>query len=169
MFFRKTYFIKRKNSREIDDAVLTAAENDAAKLEWPLNRSILNIFWLIMAAVLCILGGRVFALNVIDGAKYQEAALRNSLRAIMIPAPRGIIYDAYGKPLVYNVPSIDIVLTPADIPEAKEEQERMKRTLSELGIDRSLLDKTFDELDRNSTSPVLLKEKISQEEALIFS
>ncbi|MEK7494671.1 MAG: penicillin-binding transpeptidase domain-containing protein, partial [Patescibacteria group bacterium] len=168
MFSRNKYYIKKQGGREIDDAVLTATEKDAAKIEWPLNKMTLNVLWLFMAAVLCILGARAFTLNVLNGEKYQDAAMRNSLRALVIPAPRGIIYDAYGKPLVYNVPSIDVVVTPVDVPQDEPTQEYIKSTLAEIGIDRSTLDQVFDQLNYRSTDLILLQEKISQEQALVI-
>lgn len=171
MFSGKKIFLHRKSSHEIDDAVLTASEGDAAKIEWPLDRSLLRIFFLLIVLLLLILMGRVLYLNVVEGAEYRETAERNSLRALVIPAPRGIIYDTYGKPLLHNNPSMDAILTPADVPMEREKQDEMKRVLREtFAIEGALLDELFDRLgeNRRSTAPLLLKEKVTQEEALIF-
>lgn len=154
---------------EIDDAVLTITERDAAKIEWPLNRSILSFFFILMVGALFILGGRVFYLNVLKGDQYQQAALRNSLRKLIIPAPRGIIYDRFSKPLVYNVPSMDAIVIPADIPEDENRQREMKHMLeSTFDVEASILDDLFVKLDRHSTAPLLLKERVGQEETLLF-
>jgi cell division protein FtsI/penicillin-binding protein 2 len=167
LFVKKNQY--KRGSMEIDDAVLTITEQDAAKIEWPLNRSILQFFFVVMMGILCVLVGRVLYLNVIKGAEYREAAERNSLRQLVISAPRGIIYDRFGTPLVYNVPSMDAVLIPADVPEDRLKQDDMKGILqSTFGVERAMLDERFDKLDRRSTAPLLLKERVSQEEALIF-
>lgn len=169
IFIRKGIFLHRKGGIEIDDAVLTVTEKDAAKMEWPLNRSVSLWFFFGMLLLLIILGGRVFYLSVIKGAEYQAIALRNSLRAIIIPAPRGIMYDVSGKPLVHNVPSMDAVLIPADIPEDGESQEAMKRLLkATFSLDEAAISEAFEKIDRRSTLPILLKERISQEETLLF-
>src|SRR3989344_1084471 len=169
MFWKKGYFIKNTHAREIDDAVLTATEPDAAKIEWPLNRMTLRFFWFLSIALLGLLGWRVFALTVLDGGKYLEASVRNSLRQLVIPAPRGIIYDRFGEPLVYNVPSIDLIATAADLPQDESSLTALKERLaSQFAIDRSFLDQTLDKMDRHSAEIVLLKERISQEEALLF-
>lgn len=167
LFVKKNQY--ERGSMEIDDAVLTITERDAAKIEWPLNRSLLQLFFVVMAGSLLVLGGRVFYLNVIRGTEYQETAERNSLRKLVVPAPRGIIYDRFGKPLVYNEPSMDAVLIPADIPEDQARQDEMKRLLrSTFGMEPSELDGFFRSADRRSTQPLLLKERVSQEEALLF-
>ena len=36
-------------------------------------------------------------------------------------APRGRIFDRFGVPLVNNVPSVDVVVVPADLPSGKED------------------------------------------------
>ena len=169
IFIRKGIFLHKKGGIEIDDAVLTVTEKDAAKMEWPLNRSVSLWFFFGMFVLLVILGGRVFYLSIIKGGEYQAIALRNSLRAIIIPAPRGIMYDVFGKPLVHNVPSMDAVLIPADIPQEGEAQEVMKRLLkTTFSLDEAVLNEAFEKIDRRSTLPVLLKERISQEETLLF-
>lgn len=154
---------------EIDDAVLTLTEREADRIEWPLNRSMSRVFLVLMFGTLMVLGGRVFYLSIIKGDEYQEAAQRNSLRVVTIPAPRGIIYDRFGAPLVYNVPSMDIVLIPADVPEQSDQQTLLKKSLQTLfNIESSTLDDIFVKLDRRSVQPVLVKERISQEETLVF-
>lgn len=154
---------------EIDDAVLTVTEEEAAKIEWPLNRSVLGFFFIVAAVGLLALAGRVFYLDIVQGAEYQEKSARNSLRQIVIPAPRGIVYDRFGKALVRNTPSMDAVLVPADIPTG-EEEERLRAALSKLlSISREDIDDIFGRIDRRSTKPVLLKERIGQEETLLLA
>lgn len=154
---------------EIDDAVLTVTEKDAVKMEWPLNRSVSLWLFAVMLFSLVILGGRVFYLSVIKGSEYSAIALRNSLRSLIIPAPRGIMYDISGKPLVQNVPSMDAILTPADVPLDEASQAGMESLLlTTFSLDEATLAEVFSKLDRKSTLPLLLKERISQEETLLF-
>lgn len=169
LFVRKGIFLHKKGGMEIDDAVLTVTEKDAVKMEWPLNRKMSFLFLWVMLFSLMALAGRVFYMSVIKGDEYQAAALRNSLRALVLPAPRGIVYDVSGKPLVRNVPSIDMVLIPADIPADSEARDRIRATLStDFGIDEAMLSEILGRIDTRSTLPILLKEKLSQEETLIF-
>jgi len=101
---------------EIDDAILTVTESDTAKIEWPLNRGVINFFWIGCHAGLWTARSARRLSERDQGADYRLTAERNSLRSLVIPAPRGIIYDRFGKQLVYNMPSIDAILIPADIP-----------------------------------------------------
>lgn len=154
---------------EIDDAVLTVTESDAAKIEWPLRRAVIRSFWGMAVIALSVLAVRIAYLNVILGAKYQQTAEENSLRSLVIPAPRGIIYDRFGKQLVYNTPSMDVIFTPADIPEDQLRQEEMMRLLSSTFVlDPGVLDELFRKFDRTSLQPLIIKERVSQEEALLF-
>ncbi len=154
---------------EIDDAVLTLSEKDAVKMEWPLNRSVSRWFLMGMVLFLVVLGGRIFFLSVIKGEEYSLIALKNSLRALIIPAPRGIMYDITGKPLVQNIPSVDAVLVPADVPTDEGAQAELKRRMATLfGLESEVIDNAFAKLDRRSTLPILLKERIGQEETLLY-
>ncbi|MDP3957481.1 MAG: penicillin-binding protein 2 [bacterium] len=154
---------------EIDDAVLTMTERDAAKIEWPLNRSVIRFFWWFSVIAILGLTLRVAYLNIIKGAQYQEVAERNSLRELVIPAPRGIIYDRFGKQLVSDVPSMDAILTPADVPADGERQDKMRRLLAATFVlEPVILDDIFQKLDRKSLLPVLIKERVNQEEMLLF-
>ncbi len=171
MFFfgRKNEYTMEKRGMEIDDAVLTVTESDAAKIEWPLRRAVIRSFWGMAVIALSVLAVRIAYLNVILGAKYQQTAEENSLRSLVIPAPRGIIYDRFGKQLVYNTPSMDVIFTPADIPEDQLRQEEMMRLLSSTFVlDPGVLDELFRKFDRTSLQPLIIKERVSQEEALLF-
>ncbi len=167
--FGKKYRVSRYVEHEIDDAVLTVTEPETARIEQPLERGILSFFWITACLILLILGGKVFSLTVLEGEKYQLASTKNSLRALVIPAPRGTIFDRYGKPLVYNVPSIDLVAVARDLPVEEGERTALKERLaSAFSLDRSMLDVTFDALPPNAKEGAPLKEQLTQEEALRF-
>jgi penicillin-binding protein 2 len=162
--------LSRSHGHEIDDAVLTLTKKEAARVEWPMNRA--GAFWLRVfgCGVLLVLGGRVLFLNVIEGAHYREVAERNSIRSQTIPAPRGMIFDRFGKTLARNVPSVDLVAVPADMPDDREARknilERLDSIVSLDGID---FDDALEKFSGMSVAPVFLKERLTQEETLLFS
>lgn len=47
---------------------------------------------------------RLFFLQVVQGSYYRMLSDGNRIKTIKIHAPRGIIFDRNGKPMVYNVP-----------------------------------------------------------------
>ena len=57
---------------------------------------------------------RLWYLQVVKGAQYQELAESNRIRPIKIRPPRGIIYDRNGRPMVENVLTFDVSLVPED-------------------------------------------------------
>jgi penicillin-binding protein 2 len=70
--------------------------------------------------VVAVLGGfalRLWQLQFAQGERYRERAEAQRLRKAPIPAPRGIIYDRNGAPLVHNTPSFNVVVTPAYLPD----------------------------------------------------
>ncbi|MGH7245883.1 MAG: penicillin-binding transpeptidase domain-containing protein [Candidatus Levyibacteriota bacterium] len=48
--------------------------------------------------------GRLFILQILQGEYYRNLSDSNRTHTTIIHAPRGIIFDRNGKPLVYNVP-----------------------------------------------------------------
>lgn len=154
---------------EIDDAVLTLTQKDAARLETPLSHSGLFFLRLGIAAMLAILGGRVFFLSVLEGEKYRERAAENNTRNILVPAPRGLIFDRYGTPLVRNVPSMELIALPEKLPRDRLVREELFRSLHgifDLGAEAP--EAEFLALDESS-APLVLKSVLTQEEMLIFS
>jgi penicillin-binding protein 2 len=59
---------------------------------------------------------RLFNIQIINGARYVAQALENRKTTISLPTQRGIIYDRNGIVLAQNVPSYNVVITPAYLP-----------------------------------------------------
>ncbi len=57
---------------------------------------------LIVAVVFLFL--RLFYLQIIQGARYRYLSNNNRIRTVIIHAPRGVILDRNGTPLVFNIP-----------------------------------------------------------------
>lgn len=167
LFIRNIVHPSRRG-REIDDAVLTVTEEDAARLEWPLSKGWFRSIWWLSFLVLAVLAGRVFVLNTVQGEKYQGMSERNSLRMLTIPAPRGIIYDRTGQALVQNIPTLDLAVVPSDLPREEGDRVRERELLrSIIDIDQEVASSVFG-AKGNTASPVLLKSQLTQEEMLIF-
>lgn len=173
MFFGSHRHRKRVSSgesMEIDDAVLTATERGADRIEWPLDRGLLTYCLIGSFIVLSVLFFRIFDLSVLQGEKYRMIAERNSIRLIPISAPRGKIFDRFGVPLVHNVPSLDVVLSPRDMPKESFEKERMLILLKDIfSLDEDFIRAAFAQAEAQPDQLLLLKEKVSQEESIRFS
>ncbi|MDD5397213.1 MAG: penicillin-binding protein 2 [Candidatus Moranbacteria bacterium] len=166
----RNYRPRNISGMEIEDYVLSATEKEAARMEKPLEKRWFDFLWWSMLAFVFLLGGRVIFLTVIKGAYYQNVSSGNSIRSIVIKAPRGRIFDRTGKPLVNNVPSMDVVIIPADVPRDDAKIKDVAAKVSSiLNMDNN---EVLADLQSNSKSkslnPVLLKENIGQEQALII-
>jgi len=159
---------KIKSSKEIDeiaDAVLLSGR-EVARLEKPFNKRLLNFFWLFISLVLVLLLTRTGFLTLIKGEYYKAVAKENRLRVSYIKAPRGKIFDKFGNVLVYNVPSLDLIL---DIRGSENDLNLSGDELAEL---KNIFPERFDEMNDNLKNAVqedkliLLLKGIDQKEAL---
>jgi len=62
-------------------------------------------------------------LQFVRSEDYRAWADRQRLRLVTLPAARGIIYDRDGTPLVRNVPSFNVAVVPAYLPDDEDEAE----------------------------------------------
>ncbi len=152
---------------EIEDYVLTATEKEATRMEKPLEKQWFDLLWLFTIFLVMVLGMRVVYLTVIKGSYYRDVSDGNSIRNVVIKAPRGRIYDKNGLSLVNNIPSIDAVIIPADLP---KDSLKTKEIAAQVGIILNMNEgEVWAALQANSSksqNSVLLKENISQDESL---
>ena len=109
-FYNKKY--KLKTSKEIDeiaDSVLLSG-TEVGRIEVPFNKNLLNVFWLFIILSLIFLFSRTAFLAMVKGEHYRAVAKENRLRSTYIKAPRGKIFDRSGNVLVYNIPSLDLIM-----------------------------------------------------------
>ncbi|UCE72166.1 MAG: hypothetical protein JSU99_02340, partial [Nitrospiraceae bacterium] len=119
----------------------------------------ITVYFVIALFVLFVL--RLWYLQIIRGDDYSKIDERNRIRIVEIPAPRGIIYDRNGKPLVKNIPSFDISILREDIPDGAEQLDALADLLNvKTGDLKSRLKKATS----NPFEPVKLKQDISFQE-----
>jgi penicillin-binding protein 2 len=66
------------------------------------------VLGVVVLVVLGVLAVRLWSMQVIGGTQYAAAAQNNSTREVSLPAPRGRILDAKGRPLVTNRPVMNV-------------------------------------------------------------
>lgn len=71
-----------------------------------------RIFTLVIILIFLIVILRLLHLQIFKGEHFSKLAEQNRIRIIKIPAPRGIIYDRNGIPLVENIPSFSVSISP---------------------------------------------------------
>ena len=56
---------------------------------------------------------RLFSLQIIQGEQYKQELSSTTVRTVPIEAPRGSIYDKYGRPLAVNEPAFNLKFDPS--------------------------------------------------------
>lgn len=105
-----------------------------------------RLFAVQMIAVLLLglLGVRLYLLQVVRGSYYGEIAQNQRIRLLPIPAPRGVIYDRNGIPLVDSRPIYTVILSRED---ARKDLAELVKPLAEgLNVDPDLLRERFEEI-----------------------
>ena len=90
---------------------------------------------ILLGAALLVLGIfvlRLWDLQIVRGAEYRNQAATNRLRPESISAPRGIVYDRNGQPLVVNAPNFEVQIIPAYLPENAAAEHTVFERLSQL-------------------------------------
>lgn len=77
------------------------------------------VFSVVVVAVLAVLLGRLFFLQVVQGYNYQVASEENRTRLATSPALRGTIYDRTGTVLAKDLATYSVKLTPEHFDPAK--------------------------------------------------
>lgn len=75
---------------------------------------------------------RLVSLQILQGEFYSRRADDNRFDRVSIPAARGVVYDVNGSQLVRNLPSFNVYITPANLPDSEAEIEAIYRKLSEI-------------------------------------
>lgn len=85
---------------------------------------------LLVVVIFGLLLYRVYWLQQNSGAELQELAANNQFAELRISAPRGVIFDRNGEPLAVNIPSFNVTITPAFLPDTAEERQAVYERLS---------------------------------------
>ncbi len=148
---------------------MDAQMDQSHKMEVPVKRRKFFFFYALAIVLFVILMGTAGWLQIIKGSAYLSQAEKNRVRTMPIFAPRGIIYDRGGKQLIYNVSTFDLVAIPVYLPKEERGREEMFSRLGNiLGEDPGMLAAAARGAQPFSFNPVLLKEGVEREKALLL-
>jgi penicillin-binding protein 2 len=101
-----------------------------------LNRRFYNsriaVLLLLGVAMLGVFVLRLWDAQIVHGGEYRAKAVSNRLRLEPLAAPRGIIYDRTGVPLVRNAPNFQAQIIPANLPDDEQAERRVFERLAVL-------------------------------------
>lgn len=110
--------------------------------------------------LLTLLGVRLYFLQIVRGEYYNDRAESQRVRFIPIPAPRGAIFDRYGRLLVDSRPTYNVVLSNEPLKNIKV-AERVDDYSRGLNLDRQFVIERLNLIkQQNEFEAMVLKENV---------
>lgn len=123
------------------------------------SRSRLLLASYVIVGLFALFAIRLWQLQVLQGKEYRKISTGNMLRIIKIPAPRGIIYDRNGDPLVKNSPYFYASLMPENL-----KQVNIQYLADILGINAGDIYARINKKGLSPFEPIKLKEGLTFKE-----
>jgi penicillin-binding protein 2 len=143
------------------------ADLNEGRLDLPRSGARFVAFAVVAALIFGVLGARLFHLQVVSGDEYAAEAVRARTVEVPVRAPRGLVFDRQGRPLVVNVPSWTVKVRPADLPAA--ETTRVLRRIAELtGAETRQLRQRLEAYQGSPFDLVPVERGVSRRAALII-
>ncbi len=159
--------VRSFRSFEFSDTTLAAQESDAPTLKHQMLPSRLRLLGGFFLLLIVLLAARGVWLQVVRGAAMRGAAEGNRLRILTTPAPRGILYDRNGAPLVENVAEFTFGIIPADIPRDPTERSTLFARLATLsGSTADDFSAAYESAEKLSTEVAPVREHVSYDAAI---
>ncbi|MEW6617171.1 MAG: penicillin-binding protein 2 [Patescibacteria group bacterium] len=150
--------------------ILTDQVTEEDFLEVPLTDKVFRWVFFCIILVFLVTLGQFFYINVKEGDFYYNRAVTNMSDVKIHPAPRGVIFDRFGKPLLRNEPAIRVFISPHDFPEDYPLRlKALENIASFVGIDFSELKKMIGEKDWGQGENLLLLDDASHEQVVALS
>lgn len=109
--------------------------------------------------ILALLGARLYYLQVVRGAYFEDKAENQRIRLIPIPAPRGAILDRNGKILVDSRPTYNVTLSSEPNKKIEIDDQRINDYARGLAVDREFITDRLDLIKKqNEFETLVLKE-----------
>ncbi|MEJ7566673.1 MAG: penicillin-binding protein 2 [Gaiellaceae bacterium] len=119
-------------------------------------------------AVFAVLFLRLWALQVLSGDRYLNAAQENQVRTVRIEAPRGSILDRNGNVLVSNVPGTAVRIWKSDLP--KEGRYAMFKRLSKvLRVPLPKLTQALEDSKDDPLTPITIKTAVHEDQVMYLT
>ena len=126
------------------------------------------VLGMILLAVFAVLFLRLWALQILSGSQYLQAAQNNQLRTVRLQAARGPILDRDGELLVGNVAGHSVQIWPADLPE-KGRYQMLQRLSAVVNVPVNQLAAEVDERRNDPLTPVVVKRGLRKDKVVYIS
>ena len=135
----------------------------------PSDKTKNRIGWLFCLVVVCfaVMVGRLFYIQIIDGANLQNRALSQWTRSFTVTAKRGQIVDVNGKVLAQSASAVTITASPGEVvgketEDAEDKAERIRAAAQKLAEVLEMdYQEVYDKITDTSKSSVRLARRTS--------
>ena len=90
------------------------------------------VFGLAIAGIFLIYIARLFSLQILQNSEWVTLAEENRISKINLPTQRGIVFDRNDYILAQNIPTYNVVIIPADLPDDLGEIQEIYRQINEM-------------------------------------
>jgi penicillin-binding protein 2 len=112
---------------------------------------------LVLSAFVIVIG-QLWYLQVLEGGRFLDASDKNRIRVRPVAAPRGILFDRHGIPLVDNRPAFTLSLIPRELDrDLERRQVALGRVAALLGIPYRELEESVARVSSDSFLPVRVR------------
>lgn len=139
---------------------------DLESRELPLNPSVFKVVFLITCLLLLVGAWRVFDLTVLQHGFLSQVAEANVNEEVPIIAPRGIITDKFGTPLVKNVPIFSVFLNVSEMVRSGEENKVVAALQNILGMQPSDFYSLLAKANLESNNGVVIARDITRDQSI---
>ncbi len=156
-----------KNELNVEDLVFNDRQSESEYLELPLSRQTFLLVVIVIVAFSALALGRVGFLNIVRGTFYTNRANANAGKEVALPAPRGVIVDRFGNPLVENKSAFSVFLNVAEVLKTPEQIDDLSDALSEiLSIDAAGIREAISAADLERSGSVAVARNITAAQAI---
>ncbi len=154
----------KKIDLHFDEAIADSLSTEERLKERPLTPTIFSVFWIVTLLIASMAFYQVISLGIFNHDYYYAKALLNIRNETPIIAPRGIIVDRYGTPLVQNKPIFSVFLDIDEMLKRDEKEKVLSAIQNDLGIDKNLVQSELDNYDLERSQNLLIAEDITREQ-----
>lgn len=174
-FYEKPLGFRRNKKEEIishsedwSAAILSGSSELVAKEEPVKNRIYYAVGVLVFISALFLVW-RLFNIQIVNGQANSLLASSNKVRTVVIPAPRGTVYDRNGTVLARNTAQIDLLAVPSQLPKENASLVAMSEVIAGVtGQDKQELSDKLSNIAKSDKPNELLLSKVDRDKSLLL-
>ena len=159
---------RRRNKKVYFEEVVSDSISDSEfnVKEKPINTSVFHMVFAVCVIAALVFLSRTAVFAGMEGDKYVKRSLDNTNQSIPLIAPRGIILDRDGTPLVKNKEIFTVFLQLDEMVRSNEKDLVLNAAENILGMDRGEVSKLIEDTNLDSISDIILKQDLTLDEVV---